>query len=267
MVWTALTMAAKGDTQCQNVSRELLRAGSETRDQALVAWGLHGLGISLRQTGTYDQAIGQLEQAAVIYKAIPDHHNWAYVSAEMALCLALKGSLDLAVKLAGEVEQSIRKHRPRGMWAANPSACLAEVFVLALHHRAPRDQHALFQKARNACRDALRYAKACKGEWAAESLRVMGTFCWITGNPARAEAWWDKAARLAEEIGTKYSLAQICLERGRRLERSADVQRAEALFAQLGIEYHVRAAGEVLASLHARDSSPLASPSETTRSG
>ena len=250
MVCTALTLAAKGDTECQVVSRELLRTGNETRDQALIAWGLQGLGISLRQAGQYDQAIAELEKAAVIYRAIPDHHNWAYVSAEVALCLALKGARELAVELAEKVEQSIRKYRPRGIWAANPSACVAEVFVLALDDSGERrNHHVLLQKAQKACRVALRYAKACKGEWAAESMRVMGTFYWITSTRARAELWWGRAAQLGEMIGSNYSVARTYLERGRRLKRSADLKRAEELFAKLGNENHVSVARELLINL------------------
>ncbi|MCJ7797612.1 MAG: hypothetical protein MUQ56_12780, partial [Thermoleophilia bacterium] len=64
--------------------------------------------------------------------------------------------------------------------------------------------------------------------------RMQGTYEWLAGRPRKAEKCWQKSLAVAEELGAGYQEALTRLEIGRRLGDRAELERAEALFGEMG---------------------------------
>jgi hypothetical protein len=73
-----------------------------------------------------------------------------------------------------------------------------------------------------------------RGEWAAESLRMLGICGWLAGDFERAQRHWQEAAEMARRLGAKCTLAQVHLERGRLMQSDTGLVRAAELFSECG---------------------------------
>jgi tetratricopeptide (TPR) repeat protein len=250
--WCAFALAAMGQPMAGAVGREIVHAGRETRDRELEAWGLLLVGMSLRQGGDYDAAILELEAAAAIFQRIPDLHDLAFVQAESALCHAHKGDFQRALELADAVLLSLCQRRPKGLWGANPQGAVAEVYVLAADEMRvdAQSKQALLTKAQRLARASVRTGKAVRGQWAPESLRLLGVCRWLAGDRKHAEILWRRAADTARSLGAKYTLAQIHLEMGRRLRSGRHMEIATDLFTAAGFSRRAAEASSQAARLN-----------------
>jgi hypothetical protein len=68
-------------------------------------------------------------------------------------------------------------------------------------------------------------------------MMLRGRYEWLRGRPAVAEKWWRQSLELAERIGVCYDLGRTLLEMGRRMGNHSHLERAKALFAELGSEW------------------------------
>jgi len=69
--------------------------------------------------------------------------------------------------------------------------------------------------------------------------RLQGTLEWLDGHPDRARTWWQRSLHGAEEVGARYDMAMTNLEIGRRTGVVERLDRAEALFAELGSSFDI----------------------------
>ena len=90
------------------------------------------------------------------------------------------------------------------------------------------------QKARQACQAALRQGKTCRGGIPG-ALRLQGTYAWLRGKPTTAHLWWQRSLTVAEELGARYELGLTSLEMGRRLGDQEHLERAEAIWTDIGV--------------------------------
>ena len=75
---------------------------------------------------------------------------------------------------------------------------------------------------------------------------LQGRYEWLRGKPAAAQKWWRRSLALAEEMGQRYALGMTHLEMGQRLGERAHLERAEAIFAEIGAEWDLARAREAL---------------------
>jgi hypothetical protein len=67
-----------------------------------------------------------------------------------------------------------------------------------------------------------------------ETMRLQGSFTWLQGHRTRAQQWWERSLQEAETMGLRYFAALTHLEMGQRLGDVEHLQKAEAIFAEVG---------------------------------
>src|SRR5206468_743804 len=105
------------------------------------------------------------------------------------------------------------------------------------------------KRARRSARAAIRIAAKVARE-RAEAYKLAGRLCWLLGERDRALAWWSRSAAEGQRLGALPEVARTFAEVGRRLperrdgprtfqglEPEACVDRAAALFTQLGLDW------------------------------
>jgi hypothetical protein len=65
----------------------------------------------------------------------------------------------------------------------------------------------------------------------------MGKYEWMIKKPSFAEEWWQKSLKTAEKMGMRYELGMTHLEMGKRLKKRVHLEKAEAIFAEIGAEF------------------------------
>jgi len=107
------------------------------------------------------------------------------------------------------------------------------------------------RKAKKALKKSLRSARR-RSIILPEVTRLQGAYDWLTGRRASAQKNWQRSLVLAEEMGMRYDLAMTHLEMGRRLNDREHLQKAEAIFAEIGAEWDVEQARRYLKPLAER---------------
>ncbi len=75
---------------------------------------------------------------------------------------------------------------------------------------------------------------------------MQGTYEWLRGRPRKAEKCWRKSLDHAEQLGCRYEGALTALEIGRRLGDREQLEHAEAEFADMGAQFFLGQARELL---------------------
>ena len=121
----------------------------------------------------------------------------------------------------------------------------AEAYLFAAEHGPSSERAAWLNKAKGACRIALKQAPRLQPKWP-KAMRLQGTYEWLRGKPSVAQKWWQKSLAEAERIGLKYDIGMIHLEIGKRLGDRVHLEKAEAIFAEIGAELDLAKARELL---------------------
>jgi hypothetical protein len=79
-----------------------------------------------------------------------------------------------------------------------------------------------------------------------EAMRMKGTYEWLKGRLSSAEKWWQRSLKRAEELGMSYELGMTHLEMGQRLNDRSHLQKAEAIFTEIGAEFDLAQARKLL---------------------
>jgi hypothetical protein len=109
----------------------------------------------------------------------------------------------------------------------------ATVCLLAAEQAEPGDRGVALSQAKAACQALLKHGKGDRGAFV-PGFRMQGTYEWLRGHERKARNWWQKSLDLAPELGSTYEEALTRLEIGRRLGDSGELERAEAMFAEMG---------------------------------
>ncbi len=96
-------------------------------------------------------------------------------------------------------------------------------------------------------------------------MRQQGTLEWLRGSSAAARVWWEKSLAEAKAMGMSYDLSMTHLEMGRRLRERAQLEKAEAVFAEIGAEWGLARAREALADLASEEGLFQLKPFQSTR--
>lgn len=103
-------------------------------------------------------------------------------------------------------------------------------------------------KAKQSGKTALKIAARC-AIIQTDSFRLMGLYCWLTGNQKKALSWWDKSIKTGERLNARPDLARTYVEIGKRLseEKSKETdlngigpqeyfKKARAIFEEMKLE-------------------------------
>lgn len=213
-------------------SHEIIRIGRDVGDKQVLGWGLHGLGWTLWHSGTPEEPVPCLQSALDLYKAVPDYPAVAEATSDLAACYLRQGRLREALALLEEANQLIQQRGLRGVVCTRPCNGLAEGY-LRLAETEDRQRRAALRRAKRACRGAFRQCRIDRGGLIAAS-RLWGTYEWLRGRRRAARRWWERSLAVADELSARYETATTSLEMGRRLHDRAYLERAEAIFAEIG---------------------------------
>ena len=110
------------------------------------------------------------------------------------------------------------------------------MYVMTAERAAEPERSAKLREARQACAAAIKQSKHVQDDGVPEALRLQGVYQWLVGNRAAAERLWERSIEAAERLGARHALAVTYLERGKRLERQSDLDRAAAILDQIRAE-------------------------------
>ncbi|MBI3960647.1 MAG: AAA family ATPase, partial [Chloroflexi bacterium] len=239
--WGAATMLG-GETlvyagelaQAASHAAELIRLGEDGGDAQVLAWGYSVLGPVQRMQGRLDEAVASFQRYWELSLAIPDYISIVVAQAELGQTLLLQGKLDegmaaLERSLTVAQEQNVQGGRFLGRvycGLADGDLCQA-----AATNGERRNQWLV--KAQLACRQARRWTRSYR-PWQPEAYRLQGEWEWLRGRSSAARSWWQRSLAEAEAIGTRYELARTLATMGHHWDDAGLVERANALFAQIG---------------------------------
>jgi hypothetical protein len=99
-----------------------------------------------------------------------------------------------------------------------------------------KEKEEWWKKAKRACKEALRLKKDYRLTLPL-AMRLQGRYEWLIGRPSFGEEWWQKSLKVPEEMGMRYELGMTHLEMGQRLKDRNHLEKAEAIFAEIGGEF------------------------------
>ena len=223
--------------ESHELTARVVQVGEASGDRQTLALGLGDLAfLILHQQGNPDLAASMLERSIELFETVPDLSSITWARAALVECLLHVGDLDRALSVAEENSSTIAKHRLTGPYITVPLNSLAAARLAALDRNgaatsAPRQLR--FKAARTACLQALREGRRFSDGFPA-ACRHWATYQWLRGRPQRAKRWWQQSLDAAYQLGARYEVGLLHLERGRRTGARLDVEYAERLFTEIG---------------------------------
>ncbi|MGZ4394085.1 MAG: ATP-binding protein [Gaiellaceae bacterium] len=215
------------------VAREIVREARDTGHKQVLGWGPQGLKFALLRAGELEEAQATIEECIPILEEVPDHRAAVMAKGDLAQSWLELGEVDRALEELEEARERIAKYMLRGFSCTPVLNATAEVYLA----RAERDGAPLDRRFFGTPRRALRNAR-WQGRWLDTTgqpgaYRLMGTYWWLCGKQRRARKWWDRSLECCERLGARYDTATTLRERGRRTGSQADLERADAIFAEI----------------------------------
>lgn len=227
-------------------SKELIRIGQDAGARALWCWGETILGYALRRQGQLQEAIGSQQKALELAEAIPDYVYQITARAELGLCYLRRGDWQAALAELEVCQRIAVEHHvidPYGRVTMLNN--LAETYLFVMEHGDISERSIWLNKAKWACQTA-RQASSKSQSKVPKAMRLQGTFEWLRSKHSHALNWWRKSLVEAERMGLRYDIGMIHLEMGQRLGEREHLEKAQALFAEIGSELNLARARELL---------------------
>jgi len=240
LAWAYRGALSRALLHCQN----LVRLGEEGADAQVQCWGLSMQGFVQQRLGQFEEAIAALQQAAELARTVPDYAFCISANADIGRCYLRQGRLTQALA-ALEVSRGYYAKNLGGDSYASLRNGLAEAYLIATEQRDKTERADWLKKAGGACREALKQEKEFR-PGLPEAMRLQGTYEWLRDKPAPAWKWWQRSLSLSEEMGQCYDVGMTHLEMGQRLGERAHLERAEAIFAEIGAQFDLARVQEAL---------------------
>jgi hypothetical protein len=161
-------------------------------------------------------------------------------------CYLYQGKFTFALETLHATQKTYQEFNARRRWRFPFVNSLAETYLYAVENPeiAPEYGRSEWLKlAREACRDAMKVARGCR-MGLPEAMRLQGTCEWLRGRRGAAERWWRRGLSFAVQNDIGYDEAMLHLEMGCRLGEREHLEKAAALFEEMGSEDNlVRARG------------------------
>lgn len=238
----------RGDfTTALPYTEEVVRCGLEAADRQVSAWGLLWRATVKWRIGPVGEAIGDLEKAIDLFNGIPDHVGSAWANSILGGCYLRQGDFTRALPILEDAIRSITEKRLKGLLITSVPLILAETYVLIAEKAVgPRRTH-MIRTATRACRAAMKQSKAHR-YWLPMAFRLRGTMEWLSGKRGAAQRSWRASTVAAEEMGELYEVGLTLLESGHRTQKRADLERAEAIFIEVGTTLDALEARRILST-------------------
>ncbi|MBI2492368.1 MAG: tetratricopeptide repeat protein, partial [Candidatus Rokubacteria bacterium] len=234
LLLTAWTLQSRGDfTQAVQWAAQIVRLGEESSDRQILVWGLGIRGMLRQRTGLLDDAVADLQAAMDLARALPDYAGVAQSAGMLGSCHLRRGEVRRALEVLDEGDRVIAERRFRGMSVVWVPLALAEAHVLLLGETDGGGRGVQLERARRACRRAVRQGEMLRFMLPL-ALRLRGMLEWRAGQRSAATRSWEKSLAAAEQVGARYELALTALEIGRSLGSRANLERAAAIFEEVG---------------------------------
>jgi class 3 adenylate cyclase/tetratricopeptide (TPR) repeat protein len=222
--------------QALKFSRDLLRLGEDAGALTASCWGETTLGFILNRQGKLDEAVAHLQQAVKLAETVPDHIFRIYAGAELGWCYQRQGDNRRAIAVIEASLQARAQHQILDLPGHIILLCtLAETYLAMAAQAGGAQRTGWLKRAQPTLRTALREVSRFPIK-APQAMRLQGTYEWLCGKPAAAQAWWQKSLMAAERLGMRFDQGLIHLEMGQRLGAPAHLEQAAAIFADIGAE-------------------------------
>ena len=243
----------KGDfANALTYAEDLVRFGQDTNDSQMLVWGLYGRGLAQDRKGDFVEAITNLRKAMELAEAVPDHRFRAMAGGELGRCYLRQGDLGQALAILEENEHYGAKYKMKRPFPALRNG-LVGAYLLAAEQSGQNERHNWLRKAGRSCREALGQGRKYR-IGLAEAMRLKGTYECLREKPTFALKWWQRSLAVAEEIGMRHELGLTYLEMGMRLKERAYLEKAEAIFGEIGAEWDLGQTRKLLKLYGALDS-------------
>ena len=221
-------------------AQEIIDLGDDSGDQQVRCWGEQVSGRIKCRRGELDDARVHLERAVDLADRIPDRLSQVEARSELGRCLLQQGDLDDALSMFEAAEPLRAQFQVRSAPVTPLRNGLAATLLLAADRAEGPERAERLKLARDACKAALRQGKAFRPGMP-EAMRLQGTYQWLSNDRSGALKWWRGSVSLAERFQQPLDVARSSLEMGTRLDDAGLIDRAEAIFKELGV--HVAPTG------------------------
>jgi class 3 adenylate cyclase/tetratricopeptide (TPR) repeat protein len=230
--------------------QELVKTGQDSAIRLAYGAGMAALGLAEQHIGRLSEAIGHLEEAIEIAEAAPIVFLRGFAGNELGECYLRQGKWQDALEVLEANRRFIAEHNLRRGLEVNTELYigLAGTYLLAAEKADPMERAAWLNKARRACRAALKWGRAFR-PGKPEALRLQGRYLWLKENTVQAQRWWQKSLVEAEALGMLYEQGLTHLEIGQRLDQHASLEKAEEIFDRVGAELDLARSRELLSKI------------------
>jgi tetratricopeptide (TPR) repeat protein len=234
----AFELFQKGDlSQLAMIGEELVRLGQESN--VAVSWchGLHFQGVILRLQGKMDQAIQIQKQASQMAEKVMDFQSQVLTRAELALCYLYSGLLAEALPLLRELEDCKRGYNFLLPHVVIRIICAqTTAYLTTAEGSSGADRDKWLRESNRVCRELTKSSKSFP-VYLSEALFFKGKYEWLRGKTDKARRYWHSSLAEAESLGMSYNLAMAHFELGYRFGDREHLEKARAIFSDIGAEY------------------------------
>jgi len=234
------------------IAQEVVRMGQDANAPNIWCVGLNGLGEIQDRKGEFEESIANLNKAVELAEAVPNHIYRIVSDCDLARCYRRLGDLDKSLEILTDTDNYRATYRVKGINSLLEIGFL-EAYLAAAQQAVEKGKEEWLRKAKRACKEALRSTKLMRYN-SPLAMRLQGTCDWLIGKPSSAEEWWQKSLKAAEEMGMRYDLGMIYLEMGMRQKDRTHLEKAEAIFAEIGAEWDLGQTRKLLKLYGAIDS-------------
>jgi len=234
------------------IAQEVARVGQDANAPDIWCVGLNGLGEIQDRKGEFEKSIANLNKAVELAEAVPNHIYRIVSDCDLARCYRRLGDLDKSLEILTDTDNYRATYRVKGVNSLLEIGFL-EAYLAAAQQAVERGKEEWLRKAKRACKEALRSTKLMSYN-SPLAMRLQGTCDWLMGDPSSAEEWWQKSLKAAEKMGMRYDSGMTYLEMGVRLKDRTQLEKAEAIFAEIGAEWDLGQTRKLLKLYGAIDS-------------
>ncbi len=227
------------------IAHDVVGICRDTADPQAIGWGLAVVGRVHEASGRFDEAATELTQAVQLLMGVPDYMFAAAQGGALARCYLRQQKTQEALTVLDETLRLISTHGLRGFSCAEAWVSLARAHVMVMEAATGSARAAAERDAKRSCAAALAQGKLDRS-WLPSIYRQQGTFEWLRGKLGRAQRWWQRSLAVAQQQGARYELGMTYLEMGKRLADSRHLEQAEAIFAEIGAQFDLEQARELL---------------------
>ena len=215
------------------IAREAIRIGEDANEPIIVAIGLDILGHVQEREGNFQECAVTLTRSMELFKAISDHGHVLWAGGSLGRCYCRMGDVERGLAVLRETDAYGTTHK-----IIQFRHFIALPLYMAYLAAADQDGQAKkdrLKKARQVGKRVFKLAKIYQ-VCLPRAERLEGIYDWLAEKQASAQKHWNRSLTLAEEMGMHYELGMTHLEMGRRLNDHEHLQKAGAIFAEIGAE-------------------------------